>query len=879
MRTLRIHVNAFILLFLLAPASTAGEVMGWWALDGKEGTSAEGMQIQPTGTGAANGGTVAYDTNAPGRFIYDPLTRKSRKNETSLRVKDGGHIKVPFDPAGITSFTIEAFVQFDQDPQRSVGVVMKTRTGETGSEIITGTRYLSRWKQTYFGTLYTPSGGKQKELSVGSYTSKGRLRNPQKGKSEGNLGWRHIAFVYDAEAKSVHYYMDGYLHGRQSVEKPLTLDAGPVLIGGTDKHSLDGYVDEVRIIKAALKPYQFLRARDDAIENVSFKSENTVLPPDCGHYNLKEHFGAAGDGKTDDTKAIQQAFSELSNHIPLGYNTLYVPPGTYLVSDTLWHSRFFVVQGAGSDKTIIKLKDNAKGFDNPKNPKPVIRASSTSGPPGSNKRCNGSSIGLYEFGYAIDTGKGNPGATGIEYHSNNHGGMDDVVIRSGDGSGVVGLDLTHNCAGPSLIKNVSIHGFDIGVAINRQEYSLTMEHIRLEKQNKAGIQVKANIVGIRKLHSINRVPAILAEGGNSMVTLLDSRLEGGSPETIAIQSEGALYARNIEVDGYGTSLKKRIYEWHGHKKKPKFTWKDGPVLTGNIKEFIGDKVVSPHGNATGALNLPIEETPDVPWGDLEKDWVNVSAFESSKQGPDWGLAIQAAIDSGAKTIYFPWQQNGYEIHTPVRLHGKVERLFGMRTELSGKKDSTDPVLIFDDPDASKTVVIERLDIKSLRHESPATLVLKHSTPSQYSNKPDCGKLFMEDVMATGYVFDRQKVWVRQWNPESHAAGPCILSKGATIWALGFKTEYESSKLWAQDGARTEIYASFIYPIGKIPKDRPIFKNTDSWMSLQYGTSVYAANHQVHIIDTQNGDTKTIGNDAMTWAGSRARMDLFVSTPE
>ena len=51
------------------------------------------------------------------------------------------------------------------------------------------------------------------------------------------------------------------------------------------------------------------------------------------------------------------------------------------------------------------------------------------------------------------------------------------------------------------------------------------------------------------------------------------------------------------------------------------------------------------------------------------------------------------------------------------------------------------------------------------------------------------------------------------------------------------------------------------------------------MAVQYGTSVYRSNHKVHIIDTQSGVTKRIGNEKLKWSGSRARMDLYVSNPE
>jgi hypothetical protein len=158
-------------------------------------------------------------------------------------------------------------------------------------------------------------------------------------------------------------------------------------------------------------------------------------------------------------------------------------------------------------------------------------------------------------------------------------------------------------------------------------------------------------------------------------------------------------------------------------------------------------------------------------------------------------------------------------------------------------------------------------------------VLKHADWAPYTNKRGSGKLFMENTTCNPMDFDHQKVWVRHWNPESHdVTRPCITSAGATIWSLGFKTEYESSKLWASDGAQTEILGAFIYPIGQIPADRPIFKNVDSRMAVQYGTSVYSSNHEVHVIDVQRGDEKRAGNGDLKWMGSRARMDLYTSHP-
>jgi hypothetical protein len=261
--------------------------------------------------------------------------------------------------------------------------------------------------------------------------------------------------------------------------------------------------------------------------------------------------------------------------------------------------------------------------------------------------------------------------------------------------------------------------------------------------------------------------------------------------------------------------------------------------------------------------------------------VSVRAFEDQVKEGDWTAAIQAAIDSGAKTVYFP--PGGYQVRGTVHLRGNVERLHGMGMPgLHRPKDGdrSQPAVIFDEPSAGKTVLIENLNIHGLTHASPSTLVVRSTDVVPYDNQPGCGKLFLENVAGEGWHFDHpQQVWCRQWNPEAHGPGPCITSKGATIWSLGFKTEYESSKLWASDGAKTEILGAFIYPVtAEIPKDRPIFKNLDSEMAVVYGTSVYVANHDTHIIDEQKREKLTADNSHLLWMGSRARMDLYASHP-
>jgi len=847
-----------------------GELVGFWRFE--RDVKVEGVADAFGPVKRLGGAEFFFLEDVPGPFIYDPLQKLSYPNTFSLNFQsEQGHndaLEIVFDAvkAGLPGQNVTLEMFFKPDESWNTPIAMKARLDDTATEFGLEARFFQEFGQTYLHAFFTPPGGPTEHFRGGHYGSSAQIH-------PGNLGWRHMAIVCDIAAKTLTCFIDYYQAKTIPLPGEVKWDGAPFYIGGGPKESgFKGRIDEVRLTRAALKPTQMLRARREPVAGVSFTSVETVLPRDSGYIDVKESFGAVGDGKADDTAALQEALRTLSDRAPLSQHTLYLPPGTYLVSDTLQSGRFLTVQGAGVGKTVLKLRDQCPGFSRSAAAHPVWRASSTKGPPGSNEAVNGSSHEVSIYDLTIDTGKGNPAAKGLEYHSNNLGRLENVHIRSADGAGVVGLDLSHKANGPALVKNVRVTGFDLGVTTAYQEYSLTFEGLTLEGQRTAGLKNNGNILAIRKLHSVNKVPAILSEGGNSMITLLDSTLKGGAKGVAAIQSDGALYALRVETPGYKEAIRKRVLV-----DASAGDWKSVVVAGPKIVEYIGDQVVTGHGTPKGALQLPIEDTPEVPWGDIHKDWVNVQNFSDRKNGDDWAPAIQAAIDSGARTVYFP--QGRYEVASPVRVRGKIERLFGMPSKIVRPKNApnVEPVLIFDEPEAQRVVSIERLGLDDLQHASPATLVLKSSTPNRYTNAAGCGKLFMEDVGGADYHFDHpQQVWVRQWNPESHAEGPCISSRGATIWCLGFKTESESSKLWAENGAQTEILGAFIYPLGQIPADRPIFKNTDSKMSVLYGTSVYGSDHALHIIDICGGDVKRIGGDQLPRVGSRARMDLFTS---
>lgn len=856
-------LSVLALLHLAGPASA--QTMGRWhgeAAELRNGTQRTGWEVQVEGKPAA-----VSEGAAP--FVYDPSLRTSRKNAGAWRLAPGDRLllsaadeKIRRDLAG--SFTIEILVK----PDRPWQAPLLTRTGGQGEGVcgLQPVFFPQFGNQTYYGGFVIPPGRKKVHRTTGEYGSISMMRQ--------DLDWLHLALVHDAENRTITWHTGYFMTARHRLEKPLTFTEAVLALGGAGrKFDFAGLIDEVRISKGALHPAEFLRPTAIPLENVSFASEGDLLPEDSGVVNVRHHFGAVGDGKVDDTEAIRAAFRAVqARHAPGGAHILFFPAGTYLVSGKVHWSRFLTVMGAGKDRTTIRLRDRCPGYDDPKRPEPVVVASSTMGPAGSARSVNGSSIANWLFGMTIDTGRGNPGVTALEFHANNIGAVVEVRLRSGDGGGVAGLDLTRRDCGPALYRNVDIEGFDYGVSLRTgsQEYSHTFENLTLKDQRVAGLENWSNIIGLRRVKSVNKVPALVSTGGNSMLTLLEGDFSGGAADAPAVVAAGAVYLRDVRTAGYGKALLQKRPRRDGKK----FVEDPPREIAGpTIAEFVGGSIVGP-GDKTpgGSLKLGIQEVPAIPWGDIRRDWVRVDDFKTDAN--DWADALEQALASGKPTVYL--SRGGIAVSRPVRVPASVRRIFltsgGIGRTKEAAKDM--PILIVDKGD--EPLVIEHGNVGLVEHAGPRTLVLQHGG-YDYRAKAGAGNLFLLDVVGGSFRFVKgQHVWARQWNVEAHGDGPCIVNEGAVLWVLGFKTEYESEKYSGLPGSRAEFLSCFIYPLGKIPPDRPIFRVRDGDLAAIYGTSVYRSNHRVHILDERSGRTTAIDNSRLTWFGSRARMDLYVN---
>ncbi len=135
------------------------------------------------------------------------------------------------------------------------------------------------------------------------------------------------------------------------------------------------------------------------------------LPPGETWINVNS-LGVKGDGRTDDTAALQAAIDK--------HRALYLPIGWYNVSKTLKLRPDTVLIGLHPLATVINLPDNSPAFQNAGTPIPVVES-----PPGGVNIITG--VGVY-------TGENNPSAVGIQWMAGAQSMVNDVRLHGGHGT-------------------------------------------------------------------------------------------------------------------------------------------------------------------------------------------------------------------------------------------------------------------------------------------------------------------------------------------------------------------------------------------------------------------------------------------------------------
>ncbi|MEF3311871.1 glycosyl hydrolase family 28-related protein [Paenibacillus sp. GYB004] len=126
--------------------------------------------------------------------------------------------------------------------------------------------------------------------------------------------------------------------------------AGAAIVSGGVLHQMNGSSS----VTAAVYGSEETDADTVAYRYASGQPARTVGVKLRESVSVKD-FGAAGDGVTDDTAAFQAAAGSLVKG-----GILTIPPGTYLISDTVQFAQGAIIQGAGLHSVVINMTHSTK---------------------------------------------------------------------------------------------------------------------------------------------------------------------------------------------------------------------------------------------------------------------------------------------------------------------------------------------------------------------------------------------------------------------------------------------------------------------------------------------------------------------------------------
>ncbi len=573
-----------------------------------------------------------------------------------------------------------------------------------------------------------------------------------------------------------------------------------------------------------------------------------------------EPFNADPSGEQDSTAAIQHAIdAAVATMLDNGFQqVVYFPEGIYRISDTLTlraahenRARRITFLGDGAGQSVLRLTDNNPKFQSGQKPVLIFLEDNRSNNAFFNEVRN----------LGIDVGAGNPGAVGIDFIANNIGTIRNVILRSSDpdGAGHTGLRLTRNLGGQSLIKNLEVHGFDIGIDIRMPISAYTFEDILLRNQNEFGLRNDRKAVSIHRLRSENRVPALANLHAEGLLTVADAELTGGDGDAPAIYNRaGSVLLRDVRVEGYGRAVNNR---GETVRTLPEGLWiSDQPVGIGSVPEF-----------------LPIKDAPEVPVATdadtFRVDTDYIDAYLEANEGASEADAIQAAFDSGKTDIVF--ERRRYNLTSPVIVRGNVRRVdmnYGFLVPRGdAMQESWGPVIILEDTE-HPALLLERFGTRfshghryyHIQNNRDQTLVIRDSmfaVGSHTYRNEGTGDVFLENVHSIfrvdnhhlrhreaptrdlpgepGWVFKNQDVWARQYNPERDTRGvdallaPHTVVDGGTFWCLGYKMgEFDGPYVEVKNGGRAELWGGFVNTIGGQHVDgRAMFVNNGGTMII------------------------------------------------
>ncbi len=581
--------------------------------------------------------------------------------------------------------------------------------------------------------------------------------------------------------------------------------------------------------------------------------EKFVLPDDPAVINVRRPpYNARGDGVADDTEALQKALDDSCGIGSRQTRALYIPNGTYRVTQTLvvksalgpW------LYGQSRDGVVIRLADGATDCNS------VLRTH-----PRESGKTSADWFMRNLRNFTIDAGN-NPNTDGIRYYATNTGILQNVRVV---GRGKIGINAGFlDQSGPNLIQDALVEGFETGIQ-SQWIWGQTLSRVTIRNCTKLGLYVTANAVAAEDLVVENTPLAVFCDYPNDwtwwggVLAIAGGRFSGGDPGGPAVRNRSVLYARDIKTKGFKTAIESST--------------KSGNAAGPDVAEYSSHPARKLFDAPDRAMNLSARREPAVPWETDPSRWVCVNDYgavpgDNKDDTEAFRKAFDAAAAAGKTTVYIRGvggpDPNWYNLEGEIRVRGGVRHVLGLGfgRVLGGKggrfvvADDSAPVVKFQNIDSFGGPPV------TLENRSAGRILVADSCGVSILGTGR-GDIFLVNCPAHVELRARgQKCWARQLNPEGTDDVGLVRNAGADLWILGMKCEGKGVRVRTSDGGRTEVFGAFIYGPGDLKKDdtRPMFDVEDASLcvmgirEINFGGNTYP----VKVREKRGGEVRTLG---------------------
>lgn len=582
------------------------------------------------------------------------------------------------------------------------------------------------------------------------------------------------------------------------------------------------------------------------IEGVEATREKLLKMSENGKKTVYDGF----ENRVYDETCEEVGINVLYPEIVPSARIIYFPNGVYRISDTVTYSfdnlkniylskycselvRGIHFMGESRENTIIRLDDNAKGFEKG-NEKPVI--SFINVPDCLKRRCtNVSQLNTIED-LTIDCGRDNEGTVGIRYMSVNSGRIENVTVKSE--CGACGIQTAR--ATTASIVNVEVSGFEYGMFMPYTAVTV-IDKTNLANNKKAGILTAGARLACKRVTS-GVIPTVEFCGGDD---------NGG------IYHTGIYYFEDKNISYTGDIGTNKVY------------YEENTVRNMEI----------PH-------NLRSEN---------KEDWVCVDDFGAVGDGKtDSTEAIRRAFNSGKPIILFG--EGHYYVNGEICVPKTVKTIDFMFCDFfSGDKlvNAKEGALFNIDEDCEDILFMENVYtfeqfygyMRLIKHSAKRDIVMSDihtQAASTYFNTVGGSKVYMDNCAATTgtytyncvltkkcdyddysgvipYEFHNQTVYGMQVNPER--ADIEMLNDNSDIMIDGYRVEGPGVAVKTVNGGKTRFNLCTC-TIGYNLATNALFETENAnvivnGMLIQDMPGGPKLRYNMIIDQTMNGDRKTL----------------------